>query len=473
MQRLRWQLAPRYAPDVTSNASAGRGVPAAGRPNVLLVVLDATRASDLSLYGYPRPTTPDLERFAERAVVYDRAIATSCWSLPCHASIFTGLYPSAHGADDQRQFLDPRHPTMAGILADAGYRTIALCEKRDVGPHTGMDRGFQHFDHGRRDRRAMLLRRLENGFGRLTGTRDAGLARTSRKLRSLLPRLAVAREPFFLFVSTVESHIPYRPPRRYDTFRPDGVSRRQAARVNQDRWAYMSGRVPMRDDDFETLRALYDAGIRYADAGLGRIVEQLERLRLLDDTLVIVTADHGENLGEHGLMAHGYCLYDTVVHVPLLVHYPRGVASPGRVSHQVQGVDLLPTVLSLTGVQAPSSLALRGHDLLSSARHPFAIAEQARPDMATFHRRFPEADLRHHDRELRMVRTDDAKFIWSSDGRHELYDLRADPGETRDLVRERPQQAGELASLLERWYAAGPATVTSPAAGTPTSGAGR
>jgi len=453
MQWQRWQLAPRYAQGVTSRPLAGWPSSAARRPNVILIVLDATRAANLSLYGYERPTTPRLERFAEGAIVYERAIATSCWSLPCHASIFTGLYPSAHGADDQHQFLDQRHPTMAGILADAGYQTIGLCEKRDVGPTTGADRGFQRFDQRHGSRSGLLTRRLENGFGRLTGTRDAGLARTSRKMRALLPKLAASEEPFFLFVSTVESHIPYRPPRRYDMFRPPGVTRRQAGRVNQDRWAYMSGRVPMEPEDFETLRALYDAGIRYADAALGRWFEWLEALRLLDDTMVIVTADHGENLGEHGLMAHGYCLYDTVIRVPLIIRYPADVAAPGRVTHQVQGVDLLPTVLSLAGVEAPSGVGLAGHDLLSSTRHDYTVAEQARPDMATFRRRFPEADLRAHDRELRMIRTDDAKFIWSSDGRHELYDLLADPGETRDVAGERPDQVAEMARRLEDWVA--------------------
>lgn len=445
--------------------SAGADGRSPGRPNVLLIVLDATRAADLSLHGYERSTTPNLDRFAARAVVYERAIATSCWSLPCHASIFTGLYPTGHGADDERQFLDRRQPTMAGILSGMGYRTVALCEKRDLGPGTGMDRGFQLFDQVGRGPGQAGLRRLENGVGRLLGTRDAGLGRISRRVRRLLPGLASSEQPFFLFISTLESHIPYQPPSRFDRFRPPGVSRRQAAAVNQDRWAYMTGRAAMGARDFEVLRALYDAGIAYADAGIGRLLGWLEELRLLERTMVIITADHGENLGEHGLMAHGYCLYDTVVHVPLLIHYPRGAASPGRVGHQVQSVDLLPTVLSVTGA-SPTPGGLPGLDLLGPGRHPYTVAEQARPDMSVFRRRFPDVDLSHHDRELRMIRTDHLKLIRSSDGRHELYDLAEDPGELRNLIEERPSDAAELGAELERWQAATP-RATSAAGGSP------
>ncbi|TAH48423.1 MAG: hypothetical protein EYC68_20875 [Chloroflexota bacterium] len=430
--------------------------PDARHPNILFVVMDATRAQNLSVYGYPRRTTPHLESFSEQCVVYESAIATSCWSLPCHASLFTGLYPSTHGADDQHQFLDAEHPIIGELLSNFhGYRTFAFCTKRDVSPVTGMNRGFQYFNpesNGRPFKN--VFRKLDNGVAKVLGTRDNGLRDINHQLYQLLPQLKANDEPFFLFVSTVEAHIPYRPPKKFNRFLPDGISPQRAARVNMDRWKYMVGRVDMYPQDFEILRALYDAGIAYTDARLEELFGWLRELGLLDDMLVIITGDHGENLGEHNLMAHGYCLYDTVLRVPLIIHFPKGVTPPGRVTEQVQAVDVLPTILTLLGDDTRAMYPyLQGNDLLSAARRPFAVAEQANPDLAIFHRRFPDDDVSRYDRSLRMIRTECHKYIWASDGRHELYDLRDDPGETRNLIRREPELAVQLDRRLKEWLA--------------------
>jgi arylsulfatase A-like enzyme len=433
-------------------ASNGRATKT--RPNIVLIVMDATRAQNLSCYGYQRPTTPHLERFAERAVVYEQAISTSCWSLPCHASIFTGLYPARHGADDQHQFLDRHIPTLPELLRNYGYRTLAFCTKRDIGPETGMDRGFAQFnpDHLPASARR-IARRVENGIARMLGQRDAGLRAHLRQIGSLLPRLKANGQPFFMFLSTVESHIPYNPPKKYWQFLPKGVSAKQIQELNQDRWKYMIGRAPMCERDFELLCALYDGGVAYADAGIARFLAWLEQLGMLDRTMVIIMGDHGENLGEHHLMAHGYCLYDTVVGVPLIIHYPQGTSAPGQVKYQVQPVDILPTILTmLSDTSSEVFRALQGYDLLSSSRHDFSVAEQAAPDLTPFYKRFPGADVSMYDRSLKMIRTDQYKYIWSSDGRHELYDLTADPKEIRNIVAERPDIADEQDQRLTEWY---------------------
>ena len=425
----------------------------ATHPNILLIVMDATRARNLSCYGYHRSTTPNLERFAERCVVYEQTISAGCWSLPGHASIFTGLYPSTHGASDQHQFLVPEHPTMAELLRAYGYRTVALCEKRDVGPFTGLDRGFEWFNPGNASRPVgRIMRRVDNGIARVLGLHDRGARQTNRRICSLLPQLRADEQPFFMFVSYVESHIPYRPPRAYNCYLPDGVSPAQVRQVNQDRWKYMSDRTSMDEQDFEILTALYDGGIAYADARVAQVLGWLEELNLLDQTMVIITADHGENLGEHQLMAHGYCLYDTVIHVPLIVHYPKGVASPGRVARQIQTVDVLPTILAMLGdTSSETYRSLQGDDLLSSSKRDFTIAEQSHPDMTTFHKRFPDADVSKYGRALRMIRTDRYKYIWASDGSHELYDRQMDPDEKCNIIAEHPAIAEDLEQRLTEW----------------------
>jgi arylsulfatase A-like enzyme len=208
----------------------------------------------------------------------------------------------------------------------------------------------------------------------------------------------------------------------------------------------------MSQRDFEILTALYDGEITYLDSRIAQVLGWLQELDILDHTMVIVTADHGENVGDHQLMAHKYCLYDTLVHVPLIIHYPQGITAPGQVTYQVQTLDLLPTILTMLGDTSSELVSsLQGHDLLSSSRHEFTIAEQARPDLTTFYGRFPDVDVSRYDRALKMIRTERHKLIWASDGIHELYDMLLDPDETQNIVNQRPEIADNLHQRLREW----------------------
>jgi arylsulfatase A-like enzyme len=233
---------------------------------------------------------------------------------------------------------------------------------------------------------------------------------------------------------------------------PNGVSPKEAEAVNQDRWAYFAGIKPMSERDFEILAALHDGEITYLDSRIAEVLRWLQGAGMLDRTMVIITADHGENIGDHQMMGHAYCLYDTLLHVPLIIHYPDGTVTSGRVGRQVQTLDLLPTILAILGDS--SSIAyrsLQGIDLLSSAHRDFAFAEQAEPDLSSFHKRFPGADVLRYDRALKAIRTDRYKFIWASDGNHELYDLQADPDEQRNTIGQHLDIADDLDRRLKEW----------------------
>ncbi len=423
--------------------------------NILLVVMDAARARNLSCYGYGRPTTPNLERFAERCVVYETAISPAGWSLPSHASIFTGLYPSRHGAHDEYKYLLPEYPTMAEVLRAWGYHTLAFCHNAYVGPTTGLDRGFEAFNPvmgGVPRPLRKITRKIETGVALLLGLHDSGAHSVNRHIAAALRQLQANERPFFMFVHYAEPHAPYEPPRKYNRYLPRGVSAREARQVNQDRWKYLVEPDSMDEQDFEILTALYDAEITYLDARIAQVLGWLEQSGVLDRTMVIITADHGENVGEHQTMGHAYCLYDTLLHVPLIIHYPRGVTAPGRVAHQVQTLDLLPTILAMLG-DTSSKLyrSLQGYDLLSSTRHDFTVAEQAHPDLTTFYQRFPGVDVSRFDRALKMIRTERHKYIWSSDGHHELYDLQADPDEERNIITQHREIAQDLDRRLTEW----------------------
>lgn len=424
-------------------------------PNIILIVMDAVRAKHLSCYGYHRPTTPHLEQFARKCVVYETAISAAGWSLPSHASIFTGLYPSKHGAHDQHKYLLPEYPTMASILRSYGYHTRAFCHNAYVGPATGLNRGFETFNTDSRNIPPLLKKitdKFDNGLARLRKQQDFGARQTNQKIFSALRRLHSGPRPFFMFVHYEEPHAPYRPPRNFNRYLPEGVSEQQAMQVNQDQWAYFTNPSIMSELDFEILKALYDGEITYVDMRINQVLSWLEQFNILDHTMVIITADHGDNIGDHQMMGHAYCLYDTLVHVPLIIHYPAGTAGPQRVSRQVQTLDLLPTILTLLGDTSSALFnSLQGHNLLSLTGRDFTIAEQTRPDLTTFHKRFPGVDVSQYDRALKMIRTDRYKYIWASDNNHELYDLQKDPDEQHNIINQAPAIAADLDRQLLNW----------------------
>ncbi|MBI4787791.1 MAG: sulfatase [Chloroflexi bacterium] len=443
------------------------------RPNIILIVMDATRAQNLSCYGYARPTTPHLDRLAESGVLYEQAISPSGWSLPSHASLFTGLYASRHGAHDEHKYLDPEFPTIAELLRARGYHTLGFCDNLYVGPATGLDRGFQWFNRPFNSRARplskkanKLKRKLGNGVAKLLGQQDSGAAHINGQVAESVHRLQSERDPFFMFIHYEDTHAPYRLPRQFARFLPKGVGLETALKVNQDPWKYLIHPDLMKAEDFETLLGLYDSEIAYVDSRIGQIVGWLQATNMLDRTMVIVTADHGENVGDHGMMAHKYCLYDTLLHVPLIIHYPNGSTTTGRVSHQVQTLDLVPTILGMLGEKDSETLrALQGYDLLSAARRDFTIAEQSRPDLSKFHTRFPGVDVSRFDRALTMIRDDRYKFIWTSDGKHELYERASDPAERHNLVEILPTVAAGLHARMEDWR--GGFTPATPAGPTP------
>jgi len=369
--------------------------------------------------------------------------------------MFTGLYPSRHGAHDQHKYLLPEYPTMAELLRSWGYHTVAFCYNAYVGSTTGLDRGFEKFNPvaGRVPRPIRkITRKIESGVAVLRGLRDSGARFINKQVNAALRRLQADERPFFMFVHYSEPHAPYRPPRKYSRYLPNGVSLEEARRVNQDQWKYFAGTALMDERDFEILTALYDSEITYLDTRVAEVLRWLEESGMLDRTMVIITADHGENVGNHQMMGHAYCLYDTLLHVPLIIHYPRGTVAPGRVEHQVQTVDLLPTILAMLG-DASSEVrrSLQGYDLLLSVRRDSTVAEQVRPDLTTFNKRFPGVDVSRYDRELKMIRTAHYKYIWSSDDDHELYHLQADPDEQCNIIRKYPDVAEDLDRRLTEW----------------------
>ena len=405
----------------------------APRPNVVLVTLDTTRADHLGCYGYARDTSPRLDELAADSMVYERAVSTSSWTLPAHASMFTGKFTASHGARydpaGPLKLLDAieGHPsweayrarglsagetTLAGILSAAGYETGAVVAGPWMKTPFGLDAGFDAYDDDR----------INSVRGRLA--EDV----TDRAIDWIDGRSG----PFLLFLNYYDPHTPYGAPGEWGAaFLPAGTD-----------LAELDGR----EQSVEEMIALYDGEIRYMDFHIGRLLEHLRGRGLYENSWIVVTADHGELLGEHGLQGHGRFLFQPELQIPLIVKRPGTDPRRGRSEEPVQQLDVLPLICEGLGLPLPPGIQGQAP---GSITHPI-VAET-----------YPLEALTPHGH-WRALIEGTTKFAWNSNGRHLLFDLAEDPGEERNLVAEDPQRARRLNARLHEYLDGlpGPAPAT-------------
>jgi len=345
-----------------------------GPANVLFVVTDTVRKSHLSVYGYDRPTTPNLADFAEDATVFEEAVAPAPWTLPVHASLFTGLYPTQHGATQENPYLEGA-TTLAESLSAAGYATCCYSSNAWITPYTNLTDGFDDQDNffqvmpgeflsGPLSRawKAMndnpALRRVADALVELGNTvhehLESGGGGDSKtpaivdRTQDFIEDSEADGEEWFAFVNLMDAHLPYHPPEAFaEEFAP-GVD---STAVCQNSKEYNCGARDIDDEEWEDIEGLYDAEIAYIDHHLGRLFEWLRDTDRWEDTMVVVAADHGELHGEHDLYGHEFCIYDPLVNVPLLVKHPDLPAERDE-RNQVELQDLYHTVLDHAGTDA-------------------------------------------------------------------------------------------------------------------------
>ena len=459
-----------------ARASWQGDLPAAGpgRPNVLLVVLDTTRADHLSFMGHAAPTSPHLDTLAKSSTVFTQAYAPSPWTAPSHASLFTGLQPREHGVTlgnigegFSRKYLADGIPTLAGILAGAGYATASFSSNVHVQARTGITRGFAE---DRYDVQYYLQRTVLRAAGsrlirHLTG--DNTLDRSARLGTDLIlswwrVRAGQSR-PWFVFVNFSDPHLPYNPPAssllQVSNGKPPGSAEdlRRLSGLYAQSLALCPWGKGVSPGDRKILEALYDGEIAYADLQTGRLLDYLEQTRQLDDTLIIVTSDHGEALGDHGWLGHIFQLYDSILHVPLLVRYPKVFPAGGSSPLPVSLCDLFPTVLETARVPTSAgsrTSALGLSDILGrAAGHGILVAEHDLPEW--FSRQlfegFPSAPRKRFSGTLFSVRVPGAKLLAWPDGTDEYFDLSEDPAEQDPRAGGASEHLSGLKSSLEEW----------------------
>jgi arylsulfatase A-like enzyme len=387
-----------------SERRALSGVPAAapGASNIVLIILDTVRAASLGLYGYPKETSPELDRWARRGVVFDQAISTAPWTLPSHASMFTGRLPHEQSADWLTP-LDGRWPTLAQTLSARGYRTGGFVANLIYATREhGLARGFAHyedypFSFGMLLRHTAPGRKLTDArFLRiLIGTDEIIGRKSARRIGNDFLRWVDrdSTRPFFAFLNYYDAHDPYLPPQ--DFFRKFAGHYRLSQLSPLRRGGPFTRLDRLTAEELRMETAAYDGAIAYLDTELGRLFDELERRAILDRTVIIVTSDHGEEFGEHGTFFHGHTLYRDALHVPLMMlgpSIPRGMrvrqtvslrnipatvmdllslddSFPGQALSRFWAGDTPPgeTALSLTsrGVRIPDWFPSAGSDLAS------------------------------------------------------------------------------------------------------------
>lgn len=427
-----WAASPSVAAD--ADVAASSDAEAQTPWNVLLLTVDCLRPDHLSMNGYPRDTTPQLDAFAKDAWIFDNAFATSAWTSPGIVSMLTGYYPPVHGQNARHSFYDDELASPLRVLQERGYTTI-----------------------GRNASRA--------NYGGLGLQEQVG----GVDFEWFVRERATEAEPFFAWLHSKEPHLPYRASEANAGRYTAGIPETPGTRAVQEHHViFRDPSVPVRfehagavefvEGDVPAVRALYDETVRDADDHLGRAFEALRETGLLERTVVIISADHGEELFEHGWVGHASTSYDgkltdELVRIPLIVRIPGGGA--GRSAALVQGIDLMPTLFALLGLDpARVDPPMQGVSLVPLFEEPnrsvreHAFLQTTRKGWTT-----PADEMR---RRVTAVRSRDRKVVWwpaegGRPARVEAFDLETDPAERRDLYPTAPERFEGLVRARAAW----------------------
>ena len=414
------------------------GSPDDVRPNVVIIVLDTFRADAVGVAGVNGSLTPNIDRLGREGAVFANAFASAPWTVPSHGSLFTGLYPSQHGAVHGRYVLIPTERTLAEMLLEQGYATAGFTCNAWLHAESGFHQGFETYEE--------VYKRPDQS--------DKGAA-AATDLASDWLRLRDESRPFFLFVNYLDAHLPYQPPLEAQA----RVGLEPAARTFS---LEQAERIILEQRELtpaarDSIRQLYLAGVAYVDDHVGRLVDVLQDIEELDRSLLILVSDHGELLGEHRMTGHEFALYEELLRIPFQARYPAGIPAGTVVTEPACPIDVVPTVLHLLGLETPRSIAGRSFLPIAPASSSdgtggrVLVAEYFRPETLLreyWGAKYPQADLSRFDVSLVAVRDGRYKYIQDERGNGQLYDLESDPHEQSNLVETAPEQVARMKRLL-------------------------
>lgn len=442
--------------------------PLRDRPHILWIVMDTVRADRMSCHGYDRLTTPFLNTWTERSIVFNNAIGNGIWTVPSHASMFTGLSVRGHGLGRGRTRLHEKFKTVADVLSGDGYVTASFSSNPWISSNSRLSTGFETARvvyYLRHLNRFSLEFTLES-WGLTPPVpwldRDFGGAMTNHLVSQWLDKHAKGNAPFFMYVNYMEAHLPYAVPQTYQRM---FMTDKQVERSYQLRLNAFGPIVEVMDKRFniergsflnrfdrEVLKRQYESGIRYVDDRVRELIGMFQQRGMLENTLVIIVSDHGEHLDTHGLWSHRFLAYNDLTHVALMIREP-GRTTALRIETPVQPSDLFTTVLQFAGSTFDRPSPYVSRDLL-------AVAKRGGEDRIVVSecRSFPDKPKWTTDPVISHLATPQVtaqdgrfKYMASGDGMVELFDLTADPNETRNVYADHPAEVERLTAYIREW----------------------
>lgn len=404
--------------------------------NLVIVTIDTLRADHLSCYGYAKPTSPRIDEIASKGIFFEKALCQTPQTLPSHASIFTGMHPRTHKSITHESPVDDDLTTLAEILKRKGYTTAAFVSSHVLDSRLNLDQGFDTY---------WEIHKVKETKERVKAQKQAVDLTTEAVIDWLRGN---KHKPFMIWVHWFHPHRPYNPPPAYlkrfagDYHRPSITDSDTLTMI----WRH---KIELSQSDVNYIVGCYDGEVAFSDEQVGRLVDEIERLGLSKNTIMVITSDHGEILYEHEYyFGHDIALYEECLWIPLIMVGPGPLSRPKRISDPVEAIDIMPTLLDLLKIDKPPQI--EGRSLLtlietkSTSQVEYFFSE-------TFP--FPEKGLPRH-----AVRTRSHKLVWrETEGEivKELYDLVNDPKEKANVFSTESQIAAKLDSVLASWISKG------------------
>lgn len=463
----------------TVSKGLGNGSGKSDRPNILLIVMDTVRSDHLSLYGYHWKTTPFLEIMAKESAVFNNAYATAPWTLPSHASLFTGLYPSQHNTHAEHFWLDDSYRTLAEQLRDAGYQTISFSNNDYVSSYHNLTQGFErswyktrwtddvtqlspHLGRSVVSFFSWFWDRIQTGILAKTIRNPSSIydyptaAETNKDISEWLDNGRDESRPFFIFINYMDAHLPYNPndetARMFLNDEELKISYKQKYRNPPIEHCLDISKAGYNETDIRIISSLYDACIRYLDRNLENLMKKFKRLGIYDNTLIIITSDHGEYLGTRNRLAHGLGLHDDLLHVPLIARYPTLFDAGARYDTIVSLIDIPATILSFAKIN-------EDHEGMSAVQLLYDLKENFRSNIfGEF--RFPlhlmvNASLLEDNSNLfveeKTIHNQIHQLIWKSRGKYEMYNIVQDPLQINNIYLKDNEKFAIMNQHLLNW----------------------
>ncbi len=408
-------------------------------PNVILITLDTVRAANVSLYGYERQTTPNLAEFASTSVVYECAVSHSSWTLPSHQTIFTGRYPSELSEKWGATRLQDAHITLAEIVNLIGYRTGGVIAGPQCSGVYGFSQGFDYYE----DRLPIYTPFLSQLVNRLVPNLFSAVGKRRADQNNDFVFRWLERNsslPFFLFINYFDPHLRTNPPFPYRNAFDGSYGAIRSFLMSQGDMEsdVTEGRRDLSDAEKKHWITLYDCEILFLDSELGRLFGKLKELGVYDNSLIVITSDHGHSYGEHHLAGHGGWIFEESVKVPLIIRYPGGRLGGTRVPERFGLINLFSLILSELNLPIPET----AHSSKRLEKEGLCILENGRKNTMS------EKKFAYQDCDLRAIYRGPYKLVTINGEMAEVYNLERDPGETINLLDKEREEAYTLENIL-------------------------